>query len=36
MIILIGLLAYALSAPTWFWVTYWVIVILKAIFILCD
>lgn len=36
MIILIGLLAYALSAPGWFWVAYWAIIILKTLFIILD
>ena len=34
--LLIGLLAYALSAPGWFWAVYWIIMILKVIFIICD
>ena len=34
--ILIGLLAYALDAPGWFWVCYWIIMIAKFILIFCD
>jgi hypothetical protein len=36
MIILIGLLAYALNAPGWFWLVYWTIIILKTLFIILD
>jgi hypothetical protein len=36
MILLIGLLAFAVGAPGWFWVIYWIIFILKTVSIALD
>lgn len=36
MIILMGLLAYVVDAPAWFWIAYWAIIILKMVSIVMD
>lgn len=34
--ILVGLLAFVIDAPAWFWVVYWIFMILKMVSIVMD